>query len=124
MNGAEIKRPPVHRIALTQIIVLVPLCLAMYFFDVVRAYSILSGGLIAVVPQAYFAARVFRLSGAKSAEAIARASYSGEVGKFVLTAAGFAVVFATISPIDGLAVFIGYLIMLMIQINGSWFLLR
>jgi ATP synthase protein I len=124
MTGAEIKRPPIHRIAVVQLAVLVPLCLLLLTGDEVRAYSVLSGGLIAILPQAYFAARVFRRTGAQSARAIARASYSGEIGKFVLTAAGFAVVFAAVSPIDGLAVFVGYLIMLVIQITGSWLLLR
>jgi ATP synthase protein I len=123
MTGAEIKRPPIHRITLTQIAVLGLLCLLLAIDDWVRAYSLLSGGLIAILPQAYFAARVFRRAGAQSAQAIARASYSGEVGKFALTAAGFAVVFAAVSPIEGLTVFIGYLIMLAIQITGSWLLL-
>ena len=124
MTGAEIKRPPIYRITAVQLVVLVSLSLILSLHDLVRAYSLFSGGLIAVLPQAYFAARVFRQSGARSAKAIARASYSGEIGKFALTAAGFAVVFAAISPIDGLSVFIGYLVMLAIQITGSWLLLR
>jgi ATP synthase protein I len=125
MTGAEIKRPPIHRITVAQLAVLVLLCLIVLRYDAVSTYSILSGGLIAIVPQAYFAARVFRRVGAQSAQAIARASYSGEIGKFALiTAAGFAVVFAAVTPIDGLAVFIGYLIMLTIQITGSCLLLR
>ena len=124
MTGAEIKRPPVHRIAVAQLAVLVPMCLLLSTGGKVQAYSVLSGGLIAILPQAYFAARVFRRTGAQSARAISRASYSGEIGKFVLAAAGFAIVFAAVSPIDGLAVFVGYLIMLAIQITGSWLLLR
>ncbi len=124
MAGAEITRPPVHRITLAQLAALVPICLLLLVFDKVFAYSALSGGLIAIVPQAYFAALAFRWRGAQSAKAIARSSYAGEVGKFVLSVAGFAVVFATIRPIDGLAVFAGYLAMLAIQITGSWLLLR
>jgi ATP synthase protein I len=80
--------------------------------------------MIAILPQAYFALVAFRRRGAKSARAIARASYAGEVGKFLLSVAGFAVVFATLRPIDGLAVFAGYLVMLVVQIIGSWMLLR
>ncbi len=124
MAGAEITRPPVHRITLAQLAALVPICLLLLVFDKVCAYSALSGGLIAIVPQAYFAALAFRWRGAQSAKAIARSSYAGEVGKFVLSVAGFAVVFATLRPIDGLAVFAGYLAMLAIQITGSWLLLR
>ncbi len=124
MTGAEIARPPVHRITLAQLVLLVPLCLLLLALDKVLAYSVLSGGLVAIVPQAYFAAVAFRWRGARSARAMARSGYAGEVGKFLLSIAGFAVVFAAVRPIDGLAVFAGYLAMLAIQITGSWLLLR
>ena len=124
MNGAEIARPPVYRITLAQLAVLVLIGLPVLAVDKVWAWSALSGGLIAIIPQAYFAALAFRWRGARSAQAIARSSYAGEVGKFALSVAGFAVVFATLRPIDGLAVFAGYLAMLAIQITGSWLLLR
>lgn len=123
MTGAEIARPPVHRITLAQLAILAPLCLVILALDEVRAYSVLSGGMIAILPQAYFAALAFRWRGARSARAIARSGYAGEVGKFFLSFAGFAAVFAVVRPIDGLAVFAGYLVMLTIQIFGSWLLL-
>lgn len=123
MPGAEIARPPVHRITLAQLAVLSIGCLALLAYDEVVAWSVAAGGLVAIVPQAYFAHLAFRWRGAKSAKAIAQSSYAGEVGKFVLSVAGFAVVFAAIRPINGLAVFAGYLAMLTIQIIGSWLLL-
>ena len=124
MAGAEITRPPVHRITLAQLAILVPLCVFLLAFDQVWAYSALSGGLIAILPQAYFATLAFRWRGARSARAIARSSYAGEVGKFLLSVAGFAAVFVMLRPINGLALFAGYLAMLTIQIVGSWLLLR
>lgn len=124
MAGAEIARPPVQRIALAQLAVLVPLSLILLTRDKVLAYSVLSGGLIAVIPQAYFAALAFRRRGARYATAIARAGYAGEIGKYLLSVAGFAAVFAAVRPIDGPAVFTGYLVMLAIQLTGSWLLLR
>ena len=123
MTGAEIARPPVHRITLAQLGLLVPLCLLLLAWDKVVAYSVFSGGLIAIVPQAYFATLAFRWRGARSAGAIARSSYAGEIGKFFLSVAGFAAVFAVLRPISGLAVFAGYLVMLVLQIFGSWLLL-
>ena len=123
MTGAEIARPRVHRITLAQLGLLVPLCLLLLAWDKVVAYSVFSGGLIAIVPQAYFATLAFRWRGARSAGAIARSSYAGEIGKFFLSVAGFAAVFAVLRPINGLAVFAGYLVMLAIQIIGSWLLL-
>ena len=124
MSGAEIARPPVHRITLAQLAVLVPLCLLLLVLDKVCAYSVLSGGLIAIVPQAWFAVLAFRWRGASSARKIAQSGYVGEVGKFLLSVAGFAAVFAVVRPIDGLAVFAGYIAMLVIQITGSWQLLK
>ena len=123
MSGAEIARPPVHRITVVQLVLLVLLCLGLAVYDKVFAYSVFSGGLIAIVPQGYFALLAFRWRGARSATAIARSSYLGEVGKFILSVAGFAVVFAAVRPVDGLAVFIGYLVMLPVQFVGSWLLL-
>lgn len=123
MTGAEIARPPVHLITLVQLALLVPISLGLLAFDEVVAYSVASGGLIAIVPQAYFAVLAFRWRGAQSASAIARSSYAGVLGKFLLSIAGFALVFAVVRPIDGPAVFMGYLIMLVTQITGSWMLL-
>lgn len=123
-EGAAIARPPVHCITVVQLVVLVPLCIALLACGRVYAYSVASGGLIAIVPQAYFAALAFRWRGARSARAMVRSSYAGVAGKFVLSIAGFALVFATLRPIAGPAVFAGYLAMLAIQITGSWWLLR
>lgn len=123
MPGAELARPPVHRITLAQLAILVFMCLPLLAWDVVQAWSVAAGGLIAIIPQAYFAHLAFRRRGATAARAMARAGYAGEVGKFLLSVAGFAVVFATVRPIHGLSVFIGFLVMLAIQIFGSWLLL-
>jgi ATP synthase protein I len=124
MTGAEIARPPVHRITLTQLALLVTACLVLALYNKVYAQSALAGGLVAILPQAWFAAMAFRRRGARSARAIAHSSYAGEIGKFLLSVAGFAVVFAMVRPIDGLSVFAAYLAMLAIQITGSWLLLR
>ena len=124
MAGADIARPPVHRIALAQLVLLVSLGLCLLASDKLIAYSVFSGGLIAVVPQAYFATLAFRWRGARSASAIARSGYAGEAGKFLLSGVGFALVFALVRPINGPAVFAGYLVMLATHITGSWLLLR
>lgn len=123
MKGAEIARPPVHRITLAQLALLLILCLVLLVFDPVLAYSTLGGGLVAIVPQVYFAVLAFRWRGARSASAIARSGYVGELGKFALSAAGFALMFALVRPISGPAVIAGYLVMLTTQIAGSWLLL-
>ncbi len=125
MSGARLPRPPVHRISVVQIVILVVVCLALkYGVTPVLAESLLLGGLIAILPQAYFAWRVFQHQGARAAHHIARSSYVGEVGKFVLAVTGFALVFAFYRPVEAWAVFAGYGGMLIIQVTGSWLLLR
>ena len=82
------------------------------------------GGLTAILPQAYFASRVFKRSGARAAEQIAHTSYAGEVGKFFLTVAGFAAIFAVVRPVEAWAVFATYGVMWVIQVTGTWLLLK
>ena len=82
------------------------------------------GGAVSVVANAWFALGVFRWRGASVAQQAARSGYSAEIGKFLLSVAGFALIFARVRPIEGWAVFAGYGAMLVIQILGSWWLLR
>ncbi|TXS93744.1 hypothetical protein FV139_08870 [Parahaliea maris] len=123
-RGAPIAKPPVYRISQTQLTVLALLCLALLPVDRVWAVSALCGGLVAVVPQAWFAAKAFAHRGARSAREVANAGYSGEVVKFLLSAVGFAALFILLRPVSPLAVFGAYIAMLAIQITGSWMLLR
>lgn len=124
MNGARIQRPPVYRIILAQCAILLIAWWLLYSFNQLVAFSVVLGGLIAVIPQAWFAMSLFRRRGAQSASHIARAGYAGEIAKFFMAAAGFALVFATVRPIEAWAVFAGYGLMIIIQVIGSWRLLR
>ena len=124
MRGAEISRPPAYRISLAQLLALLLFCLGLASWDPIAAWSALWGGLVAVVPQAWFAYKVFRRRGARAAQEIARASYVAEVGKFFMAVAGFALVFALVRPIEGWAVFAAYGVMLIVQVIGAWYLLR
>ena len=124
-NVNTIPAPPIHRVPLAQLAALVPLCLLVWLaLDETVALSVLCGGAVAVAPQAWFAARLFRSRGARSAPEVARLALGGEVGKFLLSAAGFAAVFALLRPIAPVAVFSGYIAMLAIQMTGSWLLLK
>jgi len=109
----------VYKITIVQLLILLAASLLLSALDLVVAYSLVLGGLVAVMPQAYFAVRVFRHRGAKSANAIAKSSYRGEIGKYVLSTAGFALIFALIEPVNALAVFVGFFAMLAIQIIGA-----
>ena len=121
---ATIARPPVYRITAVQLAVLLALWAGLSAWNSTVAMSFGLGGLVAVVPHAWFARRVFRWRGAGQARRAAQAGYAAEIGKFLLSVAGFAAIFATVRPIEGGAVFAGYCIMLVIQVSGAWWLLR
>ena len=74
----------------------------------VAGYSALIGGMIAWLPNAYFAYKAFRYFGARSAKAIVQSFWSGEMGKLFLTAALFALVFAGVKQLNVAALFAGY----------------
>lgn len=105
------KRMPFHRlpvfpVLVVQLFVLVFLAAALWqWLGVVAGYSGLCGGLIAWLPNMYFAHKAFRFSGARAAQAIVRSFYAGEAGKLILTAVLFALTFAGVKPLEALAVF-------------------
>jgi ATP synthase protein I len=86
--------------------------------------SVLAGGLIAIVPQAYFGHRVFRYTGAQLSPEVTQSFYKGEFWKFTLTATGFSLVLALVRPINGLAVFVTFIGMTVMYWIGSWLVTR
>jgi len=78
-----------------------------------KGLSLLLGGAICIVGQAYFAYRVFRFAGARMADKVLGSFYAGEAGKFVLVLVMFALAFNFIAlfktPINALFLFLGYL---------------
>ena len=76
----------------------------------VSAYSLLTGGLISALPNAYFAIKAFRYRGARAAQKIVRELYTGEAVKLLLTGAGFALSFIFIEPLHIAALFSGFVL--------------
>lgn len=93
---------------------LVQLCVSFVVAAVLWAWmgevagtSALLGGAAAVVPNAFLAARLLQPSRDESAEAMVRAAWVGEIGKLLLTAVLFGVIFGVVRPIEAPAVFAG-----------------
>lgn len=124
VRGRPIAIPPAYLISLLQLMILLPACLLLSLSDQSWGLSALCGGLVAIIPQAWFAVRAFRFKGAINTRLAVRSMYAGEVGKFLLSATGFAALFILLRPVFAPAVFGAYLIMLVLQIAGSWLLLR
>jgi len=112
-NQTPFHRLPAFPVLVAQTVVTFSAALILWLFrGQIAGYSGLLGGLVALVPNAYFAYRVFRYSGARSARAIVREFYSGEAGKIFLTAALFVLVWVGVKPLEATAVFTGYLAVL------------
>jgi ATP synthase protein I len=117
------KRRPLHRlpvfpVLLAQLIVLALAALLLWqWLGMVAGYSALLGGLIAWLPNLYFAHKAFRFSGARAAKDIVRSFYAGEAGKLILTFVLFALTFAGVKPLEAPALFGVYLLTLLV----SWF---
>lgn len=107
--GAPIAKPPLGKLYGTLLSVLLVVVLGLFWIDRVIASSALLGGLISIGPSYYFARQVFRFRGARFAPQIAQAFYVGETGKFLLTAAAFAAVFALVRPLNAAALLSAYL---------------
>lgn len=75
----------------------------------VAALSALLGGAAVVIPNGFLAARVLTPSRDLSARAMMRSAWLGEIGKLVLTALAFGVIFGVVRPIEPLAVFAGFI---------------
>jgi len=75
----------------------------------VAGMSALLGGVTAVVPNGFLAARLLQPSRDESARAMMRSAWFGEIGKVLLTALLFGVIFGFVRPVHPLAVFAGFI---------------
>jgi ATP synthase protein I len=75
----------------------------------VAGMSALLGGVAVVIPNAFLAARLLQPSADLSAKAMMRSAWFGEIGKVLLTALLFGLIFGFVRPIEPLAVFAGFI---------------
>ncbi|MCY1265447.1 F0F1 ATP synthase subunit I [compost metagenome] len=115
-NRLPFHRIPAFRLLLVQLVVLLIGAAVLWFArGSVAGYSGLLGGLIAWLPNVYFARKAFRYSGARSAQLIVRSFYAGEAGKLILTAVLFALVFVGVPQLEPKALFGIYLLALLVS---------
>lgn len=103
---------PGRKLALKQILiafllVLLAVVVSYIFAGWFSAKSVFIGGLVAIVPQAFFAYKAFRYAGARSSQLVMKSFYSGAKLKLGLTAILFALAFKllVIEPVSFLTGF-------------------
>ncbi len=112
-NKSPFHRTPAFPVLVLQLLVTLAVALVLWILQgLIAGYSGLLGGLVALIPNSYFAFRVYRYSGARSARAIVGEFYSGEAGKLILTAVLFIAVWLAVKPLVVAAVFGGYIAVL------------
>ena len=115
MTVSSIKAPPIYIAFLIQFLFCVMAALVTFLLlDGVASYSILLGGLISIVPNGYFAWKVFRFRGARNTPLIVKSFYAGETGKLIMTGGFFALVFAGIKPLNELAVIVSFILTIIV----------
>lgn len=116
---ARIAPPPVHRIAWFQLLILTLISVALLPIEQSLAASAALGGLIQIIPQAWFTRQAYRYSGARQIRNVVNAMYRGETGKILLTAALFAVVFKMASWVNPVTFFLTYGAMILVQLLSA-----
>ena len=120
MAVSTIKAPPIYIALLIQLLFCLMAALVMFLLlDGVASYSILLGGLISIVPNGYFAWKVFRFRGARNTPLIVKSFYAGETGKLIMTGVFFAMVFAGIKPLNELAVIVSFILTIIVGLIAT-----
>lgn len=108
LNKLGIKRLWAVQLGITLLLTL----FSSLFFDLKAGRSALLGGLVCIIPNAYFASKLFKYQGARAAKQIVNGFYKGEALKIILSVFLFTAVFA-FCRITPLAFFSAYIIVLM-----------
>ncbi len=110
MNQGSIRKPPIFKASLTQLVLLLAVCCVVWPVDNVISYSIFFGGALVVLPNVYFAFYAFRFMGSARISIALHSIYRGEMGKFTLTLVGFALVFLLVKPLHSAALFGAFIV--------------
>jgi len=110
-----IPKPPFNRVALYQMCLLLPITGVAFLLDAAVGLSALVGGVIQVVPHAWFTRQAFKYTVARQTHLVVRAMYQGETGKVVLTAALFVIAFSELPNLNFLALMSTFILMIPVQ---------
>ena len=113
-----IPKPELLKATLYQIAALLLVVAFISMTDKLMAVSVLMGGLIQILPQAWFSWRAFKYAGASNVDKVVQSMYRGELGKVVMTATLFAILFTVDKQWNYIALFTTFLLMIPLQ----WFL--
>ncbi|MFL1466789.1 ATP synthase subunit I [Marinobacter sp. DUT-3] len=114
-NRSRITRLPLARWLAIEFTVIVILSLLWTIESRLAGYSAFVGGLIFVIPNAYFAHRMYRFEGARQAHLMVGNMFRAESIKIALTAVFFAAVFILMEPVHVPALLFTFAVMVVMS---------
>ena len=99
--------------------ILILLSLALLAIDGRLAASAAIGGVIQIIPHAWFTRQAYRYTGARQVRNIVGAMYRGESGKILLTTAMFAIVFRMANWVEPVTLFTSFGVMILVQLLSA-----
>jgi ATP synthase protein I len=97
--------------------------LCAMLFNINAGISALLGGMVCIIPNAYFASKLFKYQGARAAKQIVNSFYKGEAFKIVLSIFLFTAVFV-LCRITPLAFFASYILVMMTHWFAPWIIVN
>lgn len=113
-NRSRITHLPLARWLAIEFSLIVILSLLWTIESRLAGYSAFVGGLIFVIPNAYFAHRMYRYQGARQAPVMVGNMFRAEGIKLALTAVGFAAVFILMEPVHVPALLFTFAVMVVL----------
>ena len=108
---STIARPPLHKVARWQLVFLSLLSIVLLPFGWGTSVSVWVGGMIHIIPHAWFAEIAFTKAGARQAIGVVTDFYLGQAAKFLLTAVLMLLAFGAAATIDIQIVIISFVAM-------------
>jgi len=108
-------------VQLTITLIIATICAIV--FNINAAISALLGGIVCIIPNAYFACKIFKYQGARAAKQIVNSFYKGEALKIILSILLFTAVFV-LCRITPLAFFVSYILVLMTHWFAPWIIVN
>ncbi|MBX2824611.1 MAG: ATP synthase subunit I [Gammaproteobacteria bacterium] len=115
INRSQMTRLPLARWLVIEFSAIIILSLLWTIESRLAGYSAFVGGLIFVIPNAYFAHRMYRYQGAQSARLMVGNMFRAESIKIALTAVFFAAVFILMEPVHVLALLFTFAVMVVMS---------
>mgnify|MGYP000200440939 FL=1 len=89
-----------QQISISIIIVLIFTLVTYFFWGLAHSVSVLTGGVIGIIPNVIFAYKAFKHAGARSSKLVVESFFSGVKIKMIVTAVLFSVAFKVLTSLE------------------------